>query len=281
MFEGECMSKKIVVAVFFVLALIICYRVEQRVYQTKTYSFYQNLRMELPEGESYEAESRGILQQEALDENANSKKEKKVAYLTFDDGPSEVTKEVLKVLEEKKVNATFFLIGNQITDETIPLLKQSIADGNCIGIHTYCHECKVIYCNADAYLKDFDEAYKTIKEKLGVETKIFRFPWGSANKFLGGFENEVITELEAKGFTYFDWNVSAEDSVGTPTSYSIISNIRKDYKKYNQPVILMHDSSINSLSAQMLPQVIDELKAAGYTFDTLDHMETPYQYPRD
>lgn len=275
------MSKKIVVAVFFVLALFICYGVEQRVYQTRTYSFYKNLGMELPEGESAEADSREILQQEALDENVNAEKEKKVAYLTFDDGPSEVTKEVLKVLEEKKVNATFFLIGNQITEETIPMLKQSIADGNCIGIHTYCHKCKTIYCNADAFIEDFEQAYTTIKEKLGVETKIFRFPWGSANQFLCNFEDEVITKLEAKGFTYFDWNVSAEDSIGTPTSNSIISNIRKDYKKYNKPVILMHDSSINSLTAKMLPQVIDELKAAGYTFDTLDHMETPYQYPRD
>lgn len=279
MYEGECMSKKIVVAVFFLLALTICYNVEQRVYKTNTYQYYKQ--MELPGEQGEDAQAVTTLENDALAENLTAEQEKKVAYLTFDDGPSEITKEVLKVLEEKKVNATFFLIGNQVTEETIPILKQSLKDGNCIGIHTYCHECKVIYCDEASYLNDFTQAYNVIKDSLGIKPKIFRFPWGSANKFLCNIEKNVITNLESKGFTYFDWNVSAEDSVGTQTSYSIMKNIRKDYKKYNKPVILMHDSSINKLSAQVLPQVIDELKQAGYSFDTLDHMTKPYQYPRD
>ena len=275
------MSKKIVVAVFFMLALIICYRVEQNIYESKTYSFYKNVGENLPDGESEAVDSQEILEQEAIQENLMMEEKKKVAYLTFDDGPSMITSEVLKVLEEKQVNATFFLIGNQITDETLPIIKQSVEDGNCIGIHTYCHECKVIYSNSDSYLKDFDEAYNVIKDKVGIEPTIFRFPWGSANSFLSNIEDEVIDTLESRGFTYYDWNVSAEDSVGKPTSYSIMKNIRKDYKKYNKPIILMHDSSVNQLTAKMLPQIIDELKQAGYSFDTLDHMQNPYQYPRD
>ncbi|SET37351.1 polysaccharide deacetylase family protein [[Clostridium] polysaccharolyticum] len=273
------MSKKLVVAVFFVLALFICYRVEQKVYETKTYSYYKKL--DAQNGGITEVGSEQVLEKEAASENLIVNQKKKVAYLTFDDGPSEITKDVLKILEEKGVNATFFLIGNQITEDTIPIVKQSIKDGNCIGIHTYCHECKVIYRSTDAYLEDFKKAYDTIKEKLQIEPKIFRFPWGSANKFLADIEEEVIQKLESEGFEYFDWNVSAEDSVGRPSSYTIMNNIRRDYKKYNKPVILMHDSSINKLSAQTLPQVIEELKQAGYTFDTLDHMDTPYQYPRD
>lgn len=281
MFEGESMSKKIIVAAFFMLALIICYRVEQNIYESKTYSFYKNVGNQLTEEESEAVDSQEILEQEVIQENLMVEEKKKVAYLTFDDGPSTLTPDILKTLKEKQVNATFFLIGNQINEETIPILKQSIADGNCIGIHTYCHECKVIYQDADAYIKDFDEAFCTIKDKLGIEPTIFRFPWGSANGFLSNIEDEIIDTLEARGFTYYDWNVSAEDSVGNPTSYSIMKNIRKDYKKYNKPIILMHDSSVNKLTAKMLPQIIDELKQAGYSFDTLDHMEDPYQYPRD
>lgn len=278
MYEGDCMSKKIVLAVFFLLALVICYRVEQNVYEKNTYSYYKNLdNLE----KTTQADSEQVLEKEAISENLIKKDQKKVAYLTFDDGPSEITSQVLNVLEEKGVNATFFLIGNQINKDTLPILKRSIKDGNCIGIHTYCHECKVIYCDAEHYLQDFNQAYTTIKDNLGIEPKIFRFPWGSANRFLSNMEEEVITKLEGQGFTYYDWNVSAEDSVGNPTSYSIMTNIRRDYKKYNKPVILMHDSSINKLSAQTLPQIIDELKQAGYSFDTLDHMDTPYQYPRD
>lgn len=279
--KGECMSKKIVVAVFFVLALVFCYQLERNIYKTKTYSFYKELKSKIPNDNQEEIESKEILQQEVFKENQIVQNDKKIAYLTFDDGPSKITPEVLKVLEEKKVNATFFLIGNQITEETIPILKQSVEDGNCIGVHTYCHEKETIYCSVECFLADFDQAYNAIKTNLGVEPKIFRFPWGSANGYLSQIGEEVISTLEAKGFTYFDWNVSAEDSVGSPSSSSIMSNIKKDYGKYNQPVILMHDSCINSVTAQTLPQVIDELKAAGYEFDTLDHMQTPCQYPRD
>lgn len=278
MYEGECMSKKIVVAVFFVLALLVCYRVEQNIYENKAFSYFEKLRMDTQKGDP---ESKETLQGEALSENLTAEQNQKIAYLTFDDGPSKVTEDVLSVLEEKNVNATFFLIGNQINDETIPILKRSVKDGNCLGIHTYCHECKVIYCSADSYLKDFDEAYEAIKDNVGVEPKIFRFPWGSANGFLRNIGDEVIANLEKRGFNYYDWNVSAEDSVGSPSSWSIMNNIHKDYKKYKKPIILMHDSPRNSLSAKLLPQIIDELKAAGYTFDTLDHMASPYQWPRD
>lgn len=276
------MSKNIVIAVFCCAALFICYQVEQRIYETKTYHYYKNLKAEMAEEiDAEEATSQMILATKALDENETVQKEKKVAYLSFDDGPSKTTKEVLRVLKEQNVTATFFLIGNQITEETKPILDEMISNGNCIGIHTYSHSGKNIYCSKEAYLEDFNRACKSIKAATGLEPKIFRFPWGSANNYLCNISSDVITTLEDEGYTYFDWNVSGEDSVGSPTSWSIMNNIRKDYKKYNKPVILLHDSATNKLSAQLLPDIISMFKEAGYTFDTLDHMENPYQYPRD
>ena len=65
------MSKKIVIAVFFLFALVICYGVEQRVYQTNTYSFYKNMQMELPE--IADADSNNVLEQEVYEENQNAK----------------------------------------------------------------------------------------------------------------------------------------------------------------------------------------------------------------
>jgi len=85
--------------------------------------------------------------------------------------------------------------------------------------------------------------------------------------------------MERRGFTYYDWNVSADDSIGTPTSYSIKKNIAKDLEKHNYPVILMHDSVINDLTAKTLPQIIDMIKDKGYEFDTLDHRK-PCQFKR-
>ena len=277
------MQKNAVIAVLCIIALICCYRLEQRVYKTRTYSYYQEQRENKYKGGLKETMEANPVLQDAMDENETYKlnMEQKVAYLTFDDGPSMVTKEVLKTLRENNIHATFFLIGNQIDENTEEIVKQLVEDGHTIGIHTYSHKGAEIYKSKDAFITDFEQTARRIKEVTGIEPKIFRFPWGSVNKYLGNIAEEVIEELEEKGYTYFDWNVSAEDSVGKPTAESILRNVKKDYKKYKQPVILMHDSSVNKLSAQMLPQIIDIIRDAGYQFDTLDKMDKPYQYPRD
>lgn len=207
------------------------------------------------------------------------KKEQKVAYLTFDDGPSVVTERVLDVLKAYEINATFFLIGSNLTEEQEPLVKRMVEEGNTVGIHTYCHEADCMYGSFENYKADFCKAEKRVQEVTGVKSTLCRFPWGSANAYLVGMKKQVVSWLETKGYAYCDWNVSAEDSVGTPTACSIMKNIKKDYERYNQPVILMHDSSTNALTAELLPDIIVMLKDRGYQFDTLDHMETPYQYP--
>lgn len=276
------MRRNILISVFCLLALFICYRVEQRIYETRTFSYLQQKKIEDGTKEMKKVMMVSQSEQEALDENQNYKQQQqKTAYLTFDDGPSKVTKEVLQTLKENNIHATFFLIGSQINDDTKDIVQQLVEDGHTIGIHTYSHEGKAIYKSKKAYLEDFHKAADTIKEFTGLEPRIFRFPWGSVNKYLGSSAKGIIEELESEGYTYFDWNVSAEDSVGKPTADSILRNINKDYVKYKQPIILMHDSSINQLSAKMLPKIIKSIKESGYGFDTLDKMEKPYQYPRD
>ena len=216
-------------------------------------------------------------------ENEQEKKErsKKVAYLTFDDGPSKVTERILDVLEVYDIPATFFLIGCNITEEREPIIKRMIADHNAIGIHTYCHEAEEIYGSAQSYLEDLEKTKKRIYEVTGKEVSMIRFPWGSANNYLKKIEDSLLPALEEEGYSYYDWNVSAEDSVGHPTRYSIIQNVKKDFSRYDNPVVLMHDSATSALTAEMLPDIIAMLKTAGYQFDTLDHMEKPYQYPRN
>lgn len=205
---------------------------------------------------------------------------KKIAYLSFDDGPSEATEIVLDVLKQRNIKATFFLIGSSITDKTKPTIKRMIKEGHTIGIHTFSHTSS-IYHSTNAFLDDFQKTSDKILEATGQEPTIFRFPWGSANQYLCKNCKQVISILERKGYNYYDWNVSAEDSIGTSSKHSILHNIKKDYKKYKYPIILMHDSSTNKLTAQLLPEIIQMIKESGYQFDTLDHMTPPYQYPRD
>lgn len=203
--------------------------------------------------------------------------DQKVAYLSFDDGPSRNTLKILEILKQKGAVATFFIIGSTMTPEGEQALKQMLEDGCAIGIHTYSHKKEKIYSSVDQYLNDFYKVYTQIYEITGEHVNIFRFPWGSYNRYSKAIKDDLISEMGRRGFTYYDWNVSAEDSVGTPTPSSIMKNILKDVTKYNDPVILMHDSSVNDLTVEMLPSIIDKLIELGYTFDTLNHRE-PCQF---
>jgi len=203
--------------------------------------------------------------------------EKKIAYLTFDDGPSSTTCDILNVLEKYHVKATFFVLGCTITEEGKECLKAMVEQGHAIGIHTYSHSHKKIYASVEAYLDDFYQDYELIYEITGVKVNIFRFPWGSTTSYNKGIRKELFAEMERRGFTYYDWNVSAEDSVGKPTTYRIKKNIMKDLERFKFPIILMHDSSINELTAITLPDIIDSIIEKGYTFDTLNH-KGPYHF---
>lgn len=206
--------------------------------------------------------------------------EKKVAYLTFDDGPSVLTEEVLEILEKENIRATFFLIGSQITAEEEELLKKMVEKGHLLGIHTYSHKSNEIYGSADAYIEDAKKTAQRIYEVTGERPTIYRFPWGSKNCYVSGICDKIIEGMTEEGYEYFDWNVSAEDSIGTPTKASILKNIKKDFEKYKEPVILMHDSAINKATVEALPFIIEMLKEEGYAFGTLDERSKPYHYPR-
>lgn len=202
---------------------------------------------------------------------------KKIAYLTFDDGPSANTFEILDILEEMDVKATFFIVGSAIDEEREVCLKRMVNEGHTIGIHTYSHLCSEIYCSIERYLYDFNRVYQQIYDITGERVNIYRFPWGSNNGYSKGIKDSLITEMERRGFTCYDWNVDANDSVGKPTGYSIRRNIEKDIKKQKYPIILLHDSIINDLTVRTLPGIIRMLSDKGYEFDTLDNRE-PYLF---
>ena len=198
---------------------------------------------------------------------------KKIAYLTFDDGPSEQTALVLDILKEEGIHATFFLVGAEITEEREEIVRRMVEEGHTVGLHTYCHDYNIIYHSVDNFLEDYEKLYKRIYEVAGIKPVIFRFPGGSTNRYAKAIIGTIKNEMQRRGFTYFDWNVSAEDMVGTPTRYSIRTNIFKDVFRYDEPVILMHDAKANELTVSMLKDIIGEIRKSGYDFDTLDHRD--------
>lgn len=267
------MSKRMISALLCLFILLVVELLEQRNIK-KLSCAYWNKRtqddVETLEKQSYETVSRAV-----REENARK------VYLSFDDGPSKNTEKVLDILKEEQVPATFFLIGNQVNEQTKALVLRQKEEGHLIGVHTYSHEGKEIYSSAETYLEDFNKAEKVIMDVTGEQPVVCRFPFGSATDYLGKIASTVIPELEARGYTYFDWNVSGEDSIGHPCGSQIFENVKKDYDKYKESVVLLHDSAGNECTTEILQSVIKLYKEKGYTFDTLDHMENPCQYARD
>lgn len=203
---------------------------------------------------------------------------KKVAYLTFDDGPSSLTKDYLDILKKENVKATFFLIGQQIEGEMEEVVKREVKEGHELGLHSYSHQAEEIYQSGETYQKDLEQTRERIESCVSYQVKNYRFPWGSANAYIGWYRKDLTEELKKQGLMYQDWNVSGEDSVGCPSPASILSHVRKDYDKYNDPVILLHDSATCKSTLEALPEIIRELKEKGYSFDVLSNREEPCHF---
>ena len=172
----------------------------------------------------------------------------KTMYLTFDDGPSaENTDLILDILKERDIKATFFIIGEYVRKH--PETAKRIADeGHAIGIHCDVHDYDILYQNKETFIQDFEQAYKTIKEVTGVEARLFRFPGGSINAYNKRVCQEIIEEMESRGFVYFDWNASLDDAVGSPEPQEMIENARYTAMDRQKVVMLAHDRVTNTVS---------------------------------
>lgn len=195
--------------------------------------------------------------------------DKKTIYLTFDDGPSENTDEVLKILDEKGVKATFFVIGR--TDEAaIRRIKKAAAAGHTIGMHSYSHDYDKIYTSVEDFLADFYQLFTFLRDEVGVTPTVFRFPGGSLNNYNQGVYKEIIAEMLRRGFRYYDWNLSAEDAAKkSPSAQTIVKGITDYSAEKKHGVVLMHDSAHCKTTVEALPELIDALREQGFTFAPL------------
>ena len=189
----------------------------------------------------------------------------KVIYLTFDDGPSKYTFELLDILKKYDVKATFFVTSNG-SDEAI---KRIYEDGHSIGLHTYSHNYKEVYKSASAYFADLAKINNRVKKLTGLESKLIRFPGGSSNtvsNFNPGIMSYLSKQVLVKGYQYFDWNVSSGDTETSDTN-KIVNNVIKSLKKGNN-IVLQHDT--NHASVKAVSKIIEYGKANGYTFKSLN-----------
>lgn len=204
--------------------------------------------------------------------------EEKVCYLTFDDGPSDVTLRILDTLAQEDVKATFFVTGRN-SELSEDALKRAADEGHTIGVHTWSHDYETLYSSVEAYLEDFDKMYTRISEVTGQAPGIFRFPGGSINTYNQQVYTALVAEMTRRGFVFYDWNAAADDAtVQSLSAQQVQSNVLSSAAGQDRLIVLMHDRRDNGSTAAALPGIIEALRGQGYRFEALTNEVQPITY---
>ena len=181
--------------------------------------------------------------------------------LTFDDGPAEeTTPRVLAVLREKNVRATFFLVGLKV-EKSPELARRTGLDGHVIGNHTYSHPPLFCFLAPRRLRLEIARAQEAIGEVTGRRPVHFRSPVGLRHPLLG-------LTLERAGLTFVLWSLRSYDT-RSHTSESLRRRILDRIRPGT--IVLLHDRPGPGSEAMIaaLPEIIDRLRADGYTFVTV------------
>lgn len=215
--------------------------------------------------------------QQKLENHDYSNNGEKIVFLTFDDGASTtVTPQILDVLKENNVHATFFVTGSNIErggESAINLVKRAFDEGNAIANHSYSHDYKYLYpervLNLDNFLADFQKTDELLKEILGpyFSTRVIRVPGGS----MSWKQMEPLdTYLKENNMASIDWNALNKDAEGQKkTADELLNEAIKTSQGKEMVVLLMHDTYGKEETAKALPQIIQYYKDNGYEFKTL------------
>lgn len=194
---------------------------------------------------------------------------KKEVFLTFDDGPSANTLKVLRILDENKVKATFFVLGRN-AEKNPSILKAVYKDGMDIENHSYSHQYSM-YKSVQATLNDFKHGNAVIKSILGIEPyRFIRFPGGSDNTVSKPLTMVAIRNaIVQSGKEYVDWNSACGDGDSKVKSAVALKNaVISQMSVRNFGVVLFHDSSNKATTVAALPAILSYLKSHSFVFRT-------------
>lgn len=201
---------------------------------------------------------------------------KKIAYLTFDDGPSQhSTEKILDILKANDIKATFFTLGSSIENnsKSKELLKRIAREGHSIGSHGYSHNYSLLYPNrtvdVDAFMNDLKKNDNLLKSILGNDfsTRLIRMPGGHASWSETKHLDQV---LESKGLFQTDWNALNGDAEGRDFSKEyLLDKLKETVGDQDVIIVLMHDTDAKKGTVEYLQNAIDYLKSEGFVFRTL------------
>ena len=182
----------------------------------------------------------------------------KLIALTFDDGPTSTTNQVLDVLEKYNVKATFFLIGQNVNQNTVNTMKRQVNMGCELASHSYTHE-DMSRMSAGQVKDQQQKTAQAIKNAVGYDVKFFRPPYISVSNTM--YENIDVPFIQ--GTMHNDW---VDSTSASQRVQSVLSGAK------DGQIILLHDFQGNSKTVEALPQIIEGLQKQGYTFVTVSEL---------
>ncbi|MEG3928252.1 MULTISPECIES: polysaccharide deacetylase family protein [unclassified Microcoleus] len=184
----------------------------------------------------------------------------KAIALTFDDGPwPKTTTQILDILKENNIKATFFWVGRYLHNSP-EIGKQVAAAGHAIGNHTWNHQ--YLQYNEDGAAREIDRTSSLIEELTGIQTSMFRPPGGILNNGLAAYAQKKNYAVVMWSADSFDWRTLTE---------SLIDNVMRQAKSGG--IVLMHDGGGNrARTVKALPDIIARLRKEGYSFVTVPEL---------
>ncbi|MGW7646621.1 bifunctional polysaccharide deacetylase/glycosyltransferase family 2 protein [Streptomyces bobili] len=190
----------------------------------------------------------------------------KTIALTFDDGPNPTwTPEILEILEKYDVPATFFLVGSMVSRYP-DIVKDMVAQGNEVGIHTFTHV-DLSYQSDARVEREMEQTQLALAGAAGITTTLFRAPYSSKTDAIDNYSWPVYQRLGEDGYTSVFVDTDSDDWKRPGVSNIIKWATPEDGKGAS---VLFHDAGgERSQTIAALPTYIEKMKAAGYTFTTI------------
>ncbi|HDR7738346.1 TPA: polysaccharide deacetylase [Bacillus thuringiensis] len=209
----------------------------------------------------------------AKQKRADGKPVGKVVYLTFDDGPSELTGKFLDVLKEQHVASTFFMQGSNLQNTGFQEnVKRAVKEGHYIGAHSMTHNSDKLYKKGQ-FVTEMKETLALIHNITGTTPKLVRPPYGSAPGLKG---QDIRNKIVEAGIKVWDWTIDSNDWKLKGNPQQIIENVKRTTTE-DVEVVLMHEK-LQTLQA--LPEIIKFYKEKGYEFgvyNEADHFQLNFQ----
>lgn len=202
----------------------------------------------------------------------------KTVYLTFDDGPSIYTDQILDILKEKNVKATFFLVAKDYTYSEE--MNRIVNEGHTIAMHSSSHDYSVIYKNLSSFKRDVKSVHDIIYDVTGVDAWAYRFPGGSSNTVSQVPIDDCVKYLDSQGYVYFDWNALNDDATSVYYTPEELNQIVMTYVNNNpgDSMVLLHDLETHESTVKALPDLIDQLKEEGYRIQPITKDTPTFQH---